>query len=267
MALIQAHYLSQALKRTVSIQVILPVDTWTSPGQKARKAKPFKTLYLLHGLFGYNGDWISGTRIQRWAENKNLAVVMPSGENGFYLNQPNSGDDYNTFIGEELLAMTRSMFPLSHKREDTFIAGLSMGGYGAIQNGLKYAHNFSYIAGLSSAFVLEAVQHGLFKEPIANEKEAFGNIEAAKGTEKDLQFLAKQLKDKLKKDPFHSFPKLYIACGTEDRLLNANRDYRDFLLKEKIEHVYVESGGDHNWDYWDKTIQDVLAWLPLEKSK
>jgi len=264
MALIQAHFLSKSLKRTVSIQVILPVDTWVYPGMKGRKPKPYKTLYLLHGLFGYNGDWISGTRIQRWAEAHYLAVVMPSGENGFYLNQPNSGDDYNTFMGEELLEITRLMFPLSHKREDTFIAGLSMGGYGAVQIGLKYAHNFSHIAGLSSAFVLEAVQHGLFKQAMANEREAFGDIEAAKNTEKDLQFLAKTLKKNLKKDPFLSFPKLYIACGTEDGLLEPNRDYHQFLLKEKIDHVYVETAGGHDWDYWDKTIQAVLAWLPLE---
>lgn len=100
-------------------------------------------------------DWVTGTCIKRWAEEKNLAVVMPSGANMFYMDYPNANENYSEFIGKELVKITRRMFPLSHKKEDTFIAGLSMGGYGAIRNGLKYHDTFGYIAGLSSAMILE----------------------------------------------------------------------------------------------------------------
>ena len=96
---------------------------------------------------------MNGTRIQAWAEANDLAVIMPSGENRFYLDDEKSGELYGEFIGKELVEFTRKLFPLSDKREDTFIAGLSMGGYGAIRNGLKYAENFGCVIGLSAALV------------------------------------------------------------------------------------------------------------------
>ncbi|MBO5503023.1 MAG: acetylesterase, partial [Lachnospiraceae bacterium] len=121
MALIQVNYVSKSLFRTVTLNVILPVDkldaetmNYMSTGNK------FKTLYLLHGLIGNYTDWVSGTRIQRWAEEKDLAVVMPSGDNAFYVNSMAPNNDYGKFIGEELVEVTRMMFPLSDKREDTF---------------------------------------------------------------------------------------------------------------------------------------------------
>ena len=113
MALIQVNYLSECLMRTVPVNVILPVDKLTFPGMPKREEKPYKTLYLLHGIFGNYTDWVSGTKIQRWAEEKDLAVVMPSGDNMFYVNQEESHNFYGEFIGKELVDMTRKMFPLS----------------------------------------------------------------------------------------------------------------------------------------------------------
>ena len=100
MAFIQVSFMSKTLMRTVPLQVILPVDKFTF-GQPEREEKPFKTLYLLHGIFGNETDWVHGTRIQRWAEEKNLAVVMPAGENAFYVDQPSIGAMHGQFIGEE----------------------------------------------------------------------------------------------------------------------------------------------------------------------
>lgn len=115
MAFIQVSFMSKTLMRTVPLQVILPVDKFTF-GQPEREEKPFKTLYLLHGIFGNETDWVHGTRIQRWAEEKNLAVVMPAGENAFYVDQPSIGAMHGQFIGEELVEITRKMFPLSEKK-------------------------------------------------------------------------------------------------------------------------------------------------------
>ena len=153
MALIQVNYMSKALFRIVPLNVILPVDRFDGDTDRylTDKDHKYKTLYLLHGLLGNYTDWVSQTRIQKWAEEKNLAVVMPSGDNAFYFKSRTPWNDYETFIGEELPAITRRMFPLSDKREDTFIAGLSMGGYGAIRNGIVFSDTFSHIAGLSSA--------------------------------------------------------------------------------------------------------------------
>ena len=128
MALVQVDFFSEKLMRTVTINAIIPVDKKLN-----QPNKKFKTLYLLHGIFGNYTDWVCGTRIQRWAQDHDLAVIMPSGENKFYVDNENSHEYYSQFIGEELVSITRAMFPLSQRREDTFIAGLSMGGYGAIE--------------------------------------------------------------------------------------------------------------------------------------
>ena len=145
MALVKVDFFSEKLKRTVTINAIIPVDKNTG-----KSKEKLKTLYLLHGIFGNYTDWVSGTRIQRWAQDHDLAVIMPSGENKFYVDNENSHEYFSQFIGEELVQITRAMFPLSHEKSDTFIAGLSMGGYGAIINGLKYHQTFGYIAALSA---------------------------------------------------------------------------------------------------------------------
>ena len=129
MALIQVNYLSKALFRTVPLNVILPLDKFDADTNSYLQPenRKYKTLYLLHGLLGNYTDWVSQTRIQKWAEEKNLAVVMPSGDNAFYFKSRTPWNDYETFIGKELVEITRRMFPLSDRQEDTFIEGLSMG--------------------------------------------------------------------------------------------------------------------------------------------
>ena len=111
MALIEMNYLSKALFRTVPVYVILPADRFDADTDRYLNEKDhkFKTLYLLHGLLGNYIDWVSETRIQKWATEKNLAVVMPSGDNSFYFKSRTPWNDYGTFIGEELVQMTRRM--------------------------------------------------------------------------------------------------------------------------------------------------------------
>ena len=173
MALMEVNFFSKALMRPVTMNVILPADKVFFEEETEEDNKPFKTLYLLHGVMGNYTDWVTGTCIKRWAEEKNLAVVMPSGANMFYMDHPNVNENYSEFIGKELVKITRKMFPLSHKREDTFIAGLSMGGYGAIRNGLKYHDTFGYIAGLSSAMILEKANVADDSSPMFFEKKSF----------------------------------------------------------------------------------------------
>ena len=120
MALLQCNFFSQALMRTVPIQVVLPTDKTLGPGGPAAQG-PFKTLYLLHGIFGNDTDWVCGTRVQSWAQDRNLAVVMPSGDNSFYVDNPKASAYYGRFIGQEMVDFTRRSFPLSTRREDTFL--------------------------------------------------------------------------------------------------------------------------------------------------
>ena len=169
MAILQVTFLSDTLKRTVSIQVVLPSDKVLSYGREKAETKPYKTLYLLHGLLGNCTDWVMNTNIQQLAEAHNLAVVMPSCENSFYVDQLLPNNAFGEYIGKELVEITRRMFPLSHKKEDTFIAGLSMGGFGALRNGLKYYDTFGYIAALSAAIQIfeqpeDTPGHTLFRQ-------------------------------------------------------------------------------------------------------
>ena len=266
MALITADFISECLMRTVTVKVILPTDKLAFPGAPVREARPFKTLYLLHGIFGNYTDWVSGTSIQRIAEENDLAVVMPCGENSFYVDQPGAHTFYGEFIGRELVEQTRKMFPLSHKREDTYIAGLSMGGYGAIRNGLKYSDTFSHIAGFSSALIIEDLPNRTNESPFFMMRRdyaesIFGDLDKVLESDMNPKWLARKLVEEGK-----DLPGIYLACGTKDSLLPPNLDLRDYLtdLGYKVEYDSEDYG--HEWTFWGHEVEKIMKWLPLENS-
>ena len=145
MAILEVTYMSVALNRNTTFHVVLPADRMNPACTEYLPAKPLRTLYLLHGLQDNSAGWLTSTRIKRWATLMDMAVVMPQGDNSYYVDRPEAKANYGAFIGKELVEMTRRMFPLSHRREDTFIGGLSMGGFGAVRNGLKYHETFGRI--------------------------------------------------------------------------------------------------------------------------
>ena len=264
MALIQVNFVSKALMRTVTVNVILPVDKVLLGDDPEKESEPFKTLYLLHGIFGNYTDWVSGTGIQRWAEEKDLAVVMPSGDNMFYVDQKEGHNYYGEFVGKELVEVTRKMFPLSHRREDTFIAGLSMGGYGAIRNGLKYHDTYGYIAGLSTATIIDGLETLTNDTPnFINRRDfaesVFGDLSKVKDSDMDPEWLIKRLAEK-----GVELPKVYLACGLDDFLLEGNRKMRDYMQTAGFNVTYEEGPGAHEWDFWNRYIKKVIDWLPLD---
>ena len=254
MALIQMNYMSKALFRIVPVNVILPSDKFDADTNRylIPAGHKFQTLYLLHGLLGNYTDWVSRTRIQMWAEEKNLVVVMPSGDNSFYFRSRTPWNNYETFIGQELVEITRRMFPLSERREDTYIAGLSMGGYGAIRNGTVFSDTFSHVAGLSSALHLF---DDLSEE---NDIGLFDNLQEASKTNLNPRIAVEEmLEDK------RNIPAFYMACGRQDDLMRVNEDFRDFLREKGIDVTWDEADAGHDWNFWDCQIQKVLEWLPL----
>lgn len=266
MAFIQVNLLSKSLMRTVPVNVILPVDKLTFPGMPQREEKPYKTLYLLHGIFGNYTDWVNGTRIQRFAEEHDLAVVMPSGDNAFYVDQPAMNNFYGEFIGRELVELTRKMFPLSRKREDTFIGGLSMGGYGAMRNGLKYSDTFGCIVSLSGALHVEEMASrventGIFMGRRSYAEALFGDLDKLLESDCNPKYLVRQLLAEGK-----PIPKMYIACGDKDSLLPANQEMVAFLQGNGIEPTFEVGPGAHEWDFWDTYIHKAIQWLPTEKN-
>ncbi len=263
MALIQCNFFSKSLMRTVPIQVVLPTDKTDFSKETTIAPKTFKTLYLLHGIFGNYTDWVSGTRVQAWAEERNLAVVMPSGDNKFYVNNSRSSEMYGDFIGKELVDFTRRSFPLSQKREDTFIGGLSMGGFGAIVNGLQNPETFGAICGLSSALILDTLEnHTEYTDFLMTNKgyyeAVFGDLTKVKGGENDYYALAEKDAKQGGK------PKIYLCCGTEDHLITPNREFRDYLKKLGYDTTWEEGPGKHDWYFWDEYILKVMNWLPLD---
>ena len=207
-------------------------------------------------------DWVSGTRIQRWAEDAGLAVVMPSGDNSFYVNGQTANNDYGAFIGEELPRVMRQMFPLSQRCEDTFIAGLSMGGFGALRNGMKYAQTFSRIIGLSAAIHFFDPNY----ESVAGEESAFGSLAEAAQTDKNYHVVLEQLKERVSAGEVAA-PEFYLACGTQDSLMGVNRSFRADVEAAGFAVSWDEEDRGHDWDFWDSQIKKVIDWLPLGRAE
>ncbi len=254
MAIIDVNYYSNALMRNVTYKAIVPTE-------ELEVGKPLKTLYLLHGIMGDYTNWIVKTRVAQLATKYKIAVIMPSGENSFYVDQEAACNNYGEYVGRELVEETRKLFPLSTNREHTYIAGLSMGGYGALRNGLKYNHTFGAIAGLSSALIMEQILASTEEAKWVFGKRSyyeatFGDLSKLKGSDKDLEALIINIKKEN-----CSMPRIYLACGTEDHLINNNRQYRDFLISQDVKHIYFETSGIHDWKFWDEYIEKVMRWL------
>lgn len=261
MALIECRFYSDTLGLSTSMTVILPQQTTTQIGMSntVRESALHPTLYLLHGLSDDDSIWLRRTSIERYVADMGLAVVMPSVHRSFYTDMA-WGGRYWSFISEELPALARSFFPLSPEREDNFVAGLSMGGYGAMKLGLRRPD--AYVAAASLSGALDMAHNYINEEdPSVKSKEykmIFGTEDIA-GTDEDLLSL-------LTKVDAASGPKplLYQCCGTEDFLYADNQRFREACKATSLSLTYEEGPGTHEWGYWDAKIQDVLKWLPLK---
>jgi putative tributyrin esterase len=261
MAVFEFTFFSNSLRRTTEVTAIIPAETpMMFPGMApVDQNKPYKSIYLLHGFSGSHVDWLRSSRIEQLASMHRVAVFCPSGENSFFLDDTVRDAMYGQLIGQELIDFTRRVFPLSHERADTAIGGLSMGGYGAIRNGLKYNEVFGSIIALSSALISDSVARGIEGNPMASASyytHTFGEPGKIVGSDADPKTLAKKLID-----TGAVRPKLFMACGTEDFLLNENRDLDKHLTLIGYPHTYLESPGIHSWAFWDEYIEKALIWF------
>lgn len=265
MALIDCKFFSEVLKISTSVQVILPQNTENQIGMSGSKVNgDSPVLYLLHGLSDDDTTWLRRTSIERYVSEKNLVVVMPNGGRGFYADMV-YGYKYFTFITEELPKVMKQFFHISDKREDTFIAGLSMGGYGALKIALSCPDKYSAAASLSGATDIVSMYEDTLKTPYnpivsANELYAIlGDFENLKGSKHDLFHLAKELSEKNCEKP-----RIYQCCGTEDFIYDGNVKFREFMRNLNYDYTYEEECGTHEWGFWDKKIQDVLKWIKVD---
>jgi len=221
--------------------------------------RPPKSLILLHGLTGTDTDWLFGGVAQEMAIQYNLAVFMPTAGNFFYLDRGYPGGNYASFVGEEFPAYIRRVFGFCTKREDTLIGGLSMGGYGAIRTALAFPETFSACIALSSALRIHEIADNDGKTqsvmPPAMVRDVFGDPETLTASDRNPEVLFHRLKEAGGK-----IPKMYLACGTEDTLLGANREFRTFLKREKADFRFEEGPGAHTWSFWNEYLPRGLAW-------
>ncbi len=260
MATMNIDYYSVARRGFVSFNAILPVERPPMPDQPpCYLAGPFPTLYLLHGFSANRNDWITNTRIVELASRRGYAVIMPDARNNFYLDIEESLEYCGEQIGRELVEVTRSMFPLSHKREDTVIGGISMGGFGAVRNGLKYADTFGAILSHSAALITNEIAdmregEGNHMAPYAYYRHTFGEPKALLGSDKDPMYLAaERLKD-------GTAPKIFLACGTEDFLYARNEEFHVYLERIGYEHTWWTTPGVHDYDFWNASLPASLDW-------
>ena len=260
MILNEVNFMSETLGLLSSMYVLLPQRKLADAQKKQKK---FRTLYLLHGHSDDHTAWQRFTSIERYAEGLNLAVVMPAVHLSFY-NDMAHGLKYWQFISEEVPAVVRDLFTLSSERKDNFVAGLSMGGYGAFKLALTHPERYAAAASLSGALDIRAVTSPRKDRDnkiwLAEMRTVFGDLSKVPGSKHDLFALAKKVVKG------HVKPRLYQCCGTEDHLYDDNIRFRDGVRKLPLDLTYEEGPGGHNWAYWDKMIQNVLAWMfPLER--
>lgn len=259
MALIQCRFYSEVLMLSTSMTVILPEHTTTQIGMdNVTRGNLHPTLYLLHGLSDDDTIWLRRTSIERYVSSLGLAVVMPQVHQSFYTDMVH-GNRFWTFLTEELPQVARSFFPLSDAREDNFVAGLSMGGYGAFKWALRKPEQFAAAASLSGALHMDNRLNATEDHMQALFNNIYGDQPIA-GTDNDLLTLLQT--QGMQEGPK---PKLFQACGTEDFLYQDNLVFRDACRNTSYELTYNEGPGDHAWGYWDTKIQEVLNWLPLKK--
>ncbi|MGD6967838.1 alpha/beta hydrolase [Rossellomorea vietnamensis] len=255
---IECSFYSEVLSKVVSMSVLLPQETVESLKQN-REVK-YPTLFLLHGFSDHHNTWIDSTSLQRYVEGRGLAVVMPAVDNSYYTDMVYGGD-YWKFLTEEILLKARTMFPLSDKREDTFVAGHSMGGFGALKWGLNKPEVFGAIASMSG--VADMVFHLENVRKQENDKKraltlVFGENDISQ-TENDILWKLEELALSDEKQPM-----LYQTCGTEDFLYEHNVRFHNKSKELNLSTTTEFLPGDHTWEFWDAAIQRVLSWLPIK---
>jgi putative tributyrin esterase len=251
-ALVTCHFFSEALQVSTAMTVLLPQATHGQIGLTGvASEEPPPVLYLLHGLSDDETIWTRRTSIERYAAERGLAVVMPRAGRSFYSDERH-GAAYWTFLSEELPRVVGAFFRVSQRRQDTFVAGLSMGGYGALKWALRHPDRFAAAASLSGSL------------DVTGDSTAYGEIVphvweggARPGSDDDLFAL-------IERADLAEVPHLFVACGTSDELLDANKRFVARATElEVVVHADIDRPGDHDWAYWDARIQDVLAWLPI----
>jgi putative tributyrin esterase len=263
MALAHVNFFSDVLGLCCQADVILPQKQQGIGQAGAEHSGDVPVLWLLHGASDDHTIWQRRTSIERYVAPLGIAVVMPAVQLSFYTNME-SGGRYFDYIADELPLIMRDFFHFSARREDNFVAGLSMGGYGAFKLALTRPGQYAAAASLSGALDIAKLAGMRLKPPAARTepkranlmKLIFGNVKDLPGSEHDLlHLLEKNVSEGV------DLPRLYVTCGTEDFLYADNQTFLDLAQRLGVDLTYHEEPGEHEWGYWDRNIQKVLEWM------
>ena len=256
MAKVVCNFLSYSLNRAVDITVVLPSVTCPEamglPGQaEATHVLPakFPVVYLLHGFANNHAQWTGYTNVELYAEERRIAIVNISAENKAYAKV--GADDFKRFVSKELPEFVTNYFPISNAPEDTYIAGLSMGGYGALMHGLTNPERYHAIGAFSA---------GLNINPAVFAADPLGQEQAKTDPQYDLHVLAQTIADEGK-----AFPPVYSACGMDDFLFEVNPAFVAELAELGADVTWKEVPGfGHEWRFWDQQVEQFLDWIPRD---
>ena len=248
MAWLHLDHLPVSVKMNLPLNLILP-----DPGEmKGIPVRDRKVLYLLHGLSDDGSAWQRYSAIELYARKYGLVVVMPSAGRSFYLDQPN-GQGYFTYLVEELPRYLEEVFGIVAKRENTMIAGLSMGGYGAMKAALLHPEQYSAAASFSGVLVLNYA-FARPDDPNRTEFETlFGDLSKVPGSLHNPLIMLQKVASEASR-----LPRLYVSCGLQDDLYPMSLVFRDTAKELGIPVDYFEGEGKHDWYFWNAQIQRFL---------
>lgn len=251
MALIRLDHTPETVKVCQPLYLILP-----DPGRMAGiPLSDRKVLYLLHGLSDDGSAWQRYTSIETLASDYGLVVVMPSVSRSFYADLPN-GQQYFTYLTQELPQYLKDVFGVDPKRENTFIAGNSMGGYGAFKAAFHQPERFAAAFSLSGVLSLDILKIHPDDERKNEFKLIFGDLDQLSGTPHDPMFWLKSAAEQST-----DLPRLFVACGKQDDLYPVNQMFKAACEQLNVPLDYLEEEGQHDWHFWDKHIKRFLQTL------
>ena len=221
---------------------------------------PYRTLYFLHGYSGGSLETATFTNFALYSALHGIAIVMLDGENSFYVDDELRDVPYSRYVGEELVQTTRNLLPLSRKREDTFIGGISMGGYGALINGLRYADTFAKIAMLSPALGIYP-KDGIMPEGSPLNRKSLlsflGRPDEYYGSYKDYEAAI----ETMMRTP-ERMPRLFLAHGLQDAIVHdAPREFALRMRENGVPITYYETDGGHDHPFWKQALTPMCEFL------
>ena len=249
---ITCEFQSQCLKEITQVTILLPKPRPSPLCAETAVLYPFRTLYLLHGAMESPETWLWNSGITQLVDEWNLAVVMPNGRGSFYLDEP-GGPAYFSFITRELPEYLEQILPLSARREDRFIGGLSMGGYGAVFAALMCPERFGKVFSMSGALDV-AKASGFVKVAFGNVPWFLRDRKALPGSPYDLMHLLDEADSR-------AVPPMLLTCGSEDYFLSSCQIFQQKAEQSGIQTVLNVSSGSHDWAYWNEQLPICIRWL------